>query len=58
MGDDVSVLCYFMWLLSHVLIVSYTAMNCHDNAMVMWRKWDGMVISIGIFMHDIIKQSN
>ena len=58
MDEDVSVLCYFIWLLSHVLIVSYTAMNGHDNAMVMWRKWDGMVISIVTFMNDIIKQSN
>ena len=58
MGDDVSILRYIMWLLSHVIIVSYTDIDGHDNAKVMRRKWDGMVISIVIFMIDIIKQSN
>ena len=58
MGDDVSILCYIMWLLSHVIIVSYTDIDGHDNAMLMRRKWDGMVISIVIFMNEIAKQSN
>ena len=57
-GDDVSILCYIMWLLSHVIIVPYTAVNAHDNVIVMRRKWDGMLISIAIFMNDIAKQSN